>query len=138
MKNDRVVAIGIDKIFAVEDPGYKKISQIYKSNGIKCEFVPLDDEGISVNELEDREADIIHISPSHHYPTGKVMPISRRYEILGWASKSDSRYIIEDDYDCEFRLLGKPIPSMESIDVMEKVIYMNTFTKSLASTIRIS
>ena len=66
------------------------------------------------------------------------MPISRRYEILGWASKSDSRYIIEDDYDCEFRLLGKPIPSMESIDVMEKVIYMNTFTKSLASTIRIS
>ena len=129
---------GRDKIFAVEDPGYKKISQIYKSNGIKCEFVPLDDEGISVKELEDREADIIHISPSHHYPTGKVMPISRRYEILGWASKSDSRYIIEDDYDCEFRLLGKPIPSMESIDVMEKVIYMNTFTKSLASTIRIS
>lgn len=66
------------------------------------------------------------------------MPISRRYELLGWASKSPSRYIIEDDYDCEFRLLGKPIPALQSIDVMEKVIFINTFTKSLASTIRIS
>ena len=83
-------------------------------------------------------ADILHLSPSHHYPTGIVTPVSRRYELLGWASKEPSRYIIEDDYDSEFRLLGKPIPSLQSIDVMNKVIYMNTFTKSLAPTIRIS
>lgn len=66
------------------------------------------------------------------------MPISRRYELLGWASKGEGRYIIEDDYDSELRLGGKPIPTLQSIDISEKVIYMNTFTKTLASTVRIS
>lgn len=130
--------LGHDKTFAVEDPGYKKIAQIYSSNSVKCEFIPIDENGVSIIDLEESKSDIAHISPSHHYPTGIITPISRRYELLGWASKSDSRYIIEDDYDCEFRLLGKPIPALQSIDVLEKVIYMNTFTKSLASTIRIS
>lgn len=133
-----VQLFGHDKTFAVEDPGYKKIAQIYNSNQVKCEYIPLDGNGINMSFLEESNADIIHISPSHHFPTGVVTPISRRYELLGWASKSDSRFIIEDDYDCEFRHLGRPIPSLQSIDVMEKVIYMNTFTKSLASTIRIS
>ena len=82
--------------------------------------------------------DIVHISPSHHFPTGIVTPIGRRYGLLSWAAEKDGRYIIEDDYDCEFRFMGKPIPSLQSIDVMEKVIYMNTFTKTLTSTIRIS
>lgn len=130
--------LGYDKTYAVEDPGYKKIYKIYKSNGVECVSIPVEKQGINVSVLEASNADIVHISPSHHFPTGIITPISRRYELLGWSSKSDSRYIIEDDYDCEFRLMGKPIPSLQSIDVMEKVIYMNTFTKSLASTIRIS
>lgn len=130
--------LGRDKVFAVEDPGYSKIRQIYESNNVKCLCIPLDNDGILMHFLLKCNADILHLSPSHHYPTGIVTPISRRYEILGWASKSDSRYIIEDDYDSEFRLLGKPIPSLQSIDVSDKVIYMNTFTKSLAPTIRIS
>ncbi len=130
--------LGHDKIYAVEDPGYKKIYKIYKSNGVDCVYIPVEKQGIDVTVLEDSNADIVHISPSHHFPTGIITPISRRYELLGWAAKKDSRYIIEDDYDCEFRLMGKPIPSLQSIDAMEKVIYMNTFTKSLASTIRIS
>lgn len=130
--------LGRDKVFAVEDPGYSKIRQIYESNNVKCLCIPLDNDGILMHSLLKCNADILHLSPSHHYPTGIVTPISRRYEILGWASKSDSRYIIEDDYDSEFRLLGKPIPSLQSIDVSDKVIYMNTFTKSLAPTIRIS
>ena len=91
-----------------------------------------------VEQLEEKKVDIVHISPSHHYPTGIVMPISRRYELLGWASKGEGRYIIEDDYDSELRLGGKPIPTLQSIDISEKVIYMNTFTKTLASTVRIS
>ena len=66
------------------------------------------------------------------------MPVSRRYELLGWAAKSDHHYIIEDDYDSELRLGGKPFPTLQSIDVSDKVIYMNTFTKTLASTVRIS
>jgi GntR family transcriptional regulator/MocR family aminotransferase len=88
--------------------------------------------------LEKSGADVIHISPSHHFPTGLVTPVSRRYELLSWAARSDRHYIIEDEYDSEFRLQGRPIPTLESIDVLEKVIYINTFSKSLASTIRIS
>lgn len=130
--------LGRDKTFAVEDPGYEKIRKIYKSNNVKCVSIPIDEEGVNIDALKAGNADILHLSPSHHYPTGIVTPIGRRYEILGWALNCESRYIIEDDYDSEFRLLGKPIPSLESIDVSGKVIYMNTFTKTLSPTIRIS
>ena len=130
--------LGFDKHYAVEDPGYSKISQIYKSHCISCSFASIDACGVKISDLEEQNIDIVHISPSHHFPTGTIMPISRRYELLGWASKSDSRYIIEDDYDSEYRLNGQPIPPLQSIDVQEKVIYINTFTKTLASTIRIS
>lgn len=130
--------LGYDRIYGVEDPGYQKVAQIYKSNRVTCQYIPIDEQGITIEHLESNSIDIIHTSISHHFPTGIITPISRRYELLGWASKSDTRYIIEDDYDSEFRLMGKPIPSLQSIDVMEKVIYMNTFTKSLASTIRVS
>lgn len=130
--------LGKDCIFAVEDPGYRKTAQIYQSHQADCRFIPMDGQGADTVFLEQSGADIMHISPNHHFPTGIVTPVSRRYELLAWAAKKSTRYIIEDDYDCEFRLLGKPIPALQSIDVMEKVIYMNTFTKSLASTIRIS
>lgn len=133
-----IILLGRDKTFALEDPGYSKIRLIYESNNVRCQCIPMDDDGIHVKSLEMSGADIVHLSPSHHYPTGIVTTVSRRYELLGWAANQDSRYIIEDDYDCEFRLLGKPIPSLQSIDVSNKVIYMNTFTKSLAPTIRIS
>lgn len=130
--------LGRDKQFAVENPGYRKISLIYEKNGVTCSHIPMDRQGIRVNALNKSGADVIHISPSHHFPTGIITPINRRYELLSWAAEKDSRYIIEDDYDSEFRLSGKPIPSLQSIDAIEKVIYINTFTKSLASTIRIS
>ena len=130
--------LGHDKIYAVEDPGYSKIAKIYKANSAKCVHIPLDKDGISVDALNETQAEVLHISPSHHFPTGIVTPVSRRYELLSWASKSAYRYIIEDDYDSEFRFVGKPIPSLQSIDVLDKVIYINTFSKSLASTIRIS
>ena len=130
--------LGHDKIYAVENPGYRKVAQIFQSNRVPLKYVSLDGDGIKVSSLEDTRADIVHISPAHHYPTGIVTPIGRRYELLGWAAKADIRYIIEDDYDSEFRFTGKPVPMLQSIDVMEKVIYMNTFSKSLASTIRVS
>ena len=130
--------LGRKKTYAVEDPGYQKITKIYQSNEVDCIPIPLDKNGIDIQYLEQTTADVLHISPSHHFPTGIVTPISRRYELLSWASKTPNRYIIEDDYDSEFRLLGKPIPSLQSIDVLEKVIYMNTFSKTLTSTIRIS
>lgn len=130
--------LGTEKKYAVEDPGYHKIAKIYGSHRVLCEHIAMDDSGIRISDLESHEVDVVHLSPSHHFPTGIVMPISRRYELLGWAAKSDSRYIIEDDYDSEFRLTGRPIPTLQSIDIQEKVIYINTFTKTLASTVRIS
>lgn len=130
--------LGQDKIFAVENPGYSKIVRVYEAHNVECRTIGLDDSGIDIAALRESGADIVHISPSHHFPTGIVTPISRRYELLSWAAEKDSHYIIEDDYDSEFRLGGKPIPTLRSIDVTDKVIYMNTFTKSLASTIRIS
>jgi len=130
--------LGRDKIYAVEDPGYQKITRIYEANGVSCVHIPLDKNGVTVSSLIAADADILHISPSHHFPTGIVTPINRRYELLAWAGETGERYIIEDDYDSEFRLTGKPIPSLQSIDSAGKVIYMNTFSKSLSSTIRIS
>ncbi len=133
-----VQLLGFDKVYAIENPGYEKIAQIYESYQVRRRFIDMEDCGIRMDRLEESGADVVHISPSHHFPTGIITPVSRRYELLGWAAKSDSRYIIEDDYDSEFRLTGKPIPALQSIDLMEKVIYINTFSKSLTSTMRIS
>ena len=130
--------LGQDKKYALEDPGYVKMAKVYQSHLVSIAYIPMDEGGIQVDALRSSGADILHVSPSHHYPTGVTTPIGRRYELLGWANERDDRYIIEDDYDCEFRLAGRPIPSLQSIDRLDKVIYMNTFTKSLASTIRIS
>lgn len=130
--------LGRDKCYAVEDPGYQKIAQIYESNQVKCVHIELDNHGISIKDLTKSDSDILHLSPAHHFPTGTITSISRRHEILSWASQKSSRYIIEDEYDSEFRLTGMPIPPLASIDSMGKVIYMNTFSKSLSSTIRIS
>lgn len=129
---------GSNYIFAVEEPGYFRIADVYADHNIKCERIPVLADGIDMDCLRKLKADIIHISPSHHFPTGAVTSIGKRYLLLEWASHSPDRYIIEDDYDSEFRLSGKPIPSLYSIDVMDKVIYMNTFSKSLSSNIRIS
>ena len=130
--------LGYDKCYAVEDPGYQKISRIYQAQNVCCKFVAMDGNGINMEALEESGADVLHISQAHHFPTGLVTPVSRRYELLSWASRKDNRYIIEDEYDSEFRLVGKQVPTLESIDVGEKVIYINTFSKSLSSTIRIS
>lgn len=136
--NLMIQLLGRSWVYGVEDPGYKKLSEIYRQNAVQCVALPMDSNGIRVDALETSGADIIHLSPSHHFPTGIVTPVTRRYELLGWAAKAKSRYIIEDDYDCEFRLFGRPIQTLQGIDERESVIYMNTFTKSLAPSFRIS
>lgn len=130
--------LGNDKTYCIENPGYKKLKKIYESNGAKCLAVDMDKEGLSIEKLRAANGQIAHISPTHHFPTGICMPANRRYEMLAWANESENNYIIEDDYDSEFRLKGKPLPPLFSLDIFGKVIYMNTFSKSLASTIRIS
>lgn len=133
-----VQLLGRSNVYALENPGYPQLAAIYQANNVFCRYLPMDKQGICADVLENSGADILHISPSHQFPTGIVMPVSRRYELLRWAAKKSSRYIIEDDYDCEFRLYGRPIPTLQSIDTEEKVIYINTFSKTLAPTFRIS
>ena len=127
--------LGRDKIYAVEDPGYGKIRQIYAAGGVKCMGVALDEKGVRTECLG--AARVLHISPSHHFPTGRVTPVARRQELLRWAEERDG-YIIEDDYDSEFRFDAHPMPAMYSLDRSGRVIYMNTFSRTLAPSIRIS
>lgn len=122
---------------AVEDPGYPTLTRAYRSLGLDVRPVPIDENGIDVARIRKTRASVAHVMPSHHFPTGSVMSISRRYELLGWASESEERYIIEDDYDCEFRHSGHPIPALQGIDAGEKVIYLNTFARSLAPSLRL-
>lgn len=133
-----VQLLGNKRQYCVENPGYRKIVQVYRQYHISCKYADLDEKGMTFEGLCATGADIAHISPNHHFPTGITMPAGRRYEILAWANEREGRYIIEDDYDSEFRLNGKPIPTLFSMDACEKVIYMNTFSKSLTPTIRIS
>ena len=133
-----VQLLGRDKCYAVEEPGYGKIARIYESNGVSVRYIGLDEGGLSAEKLRQSDADVVHISPSHHYPTGIVMPISRRQELLHWAAEKEERYILEDEYDSEFRFTGRPIPTMYSVDENQRVIYLNTFSKTIAPSIRIS
>lgn len=127
------------KTIAVEDPGYKTVANIYKSSGAECRYIPTDNMGMRPDMLKSSDAEVVHLSPSHHFPTGAVMPINRRIQMLDWAYEKEGRYIIEDDYDSEFRFTGKPIPSLQSTDNLgRRVIYMNTFSKTISSSIRIS
>ena len=127
--------LGREKTYAVEDPGYGKIHKIYAAGGVRCISVPMDHEGVLPAALEN--AKVLHLSPAHHFPTGLVTSVPRRQELLEWAQRCDG-YIIEDDYDSEFRFDAHPKPTMQSLDRSGRVIYMNTFSKSLAPSIRIS
>ncbi len=130
--------LGRNATFAVENPCYGKITSVYRSEGIQVKHISLDKEGLSLEELEKSGADIVHVSPAHNFPTGIVMPITRRMELIEWAKAKEGRYIIEDDYDSEFRFASKPLPSLFSKDSYENTLYMNTFSKTLAPTLRIS
>ena len=129
-----VQLLGRENIFAVENPGYGKISSTYLLNGAKILPVSVKDTGICLDEVENSNATVVHISPSHQFPTGAVMPASARSRLINWA-RAENRYVIEDDYDSEFRLVGKPLQCAFSL-CPEKVIYINTFSKSLAPSMR--
>ena len=123
-----------NKIYAVEEPGYSKIRKIYESAGVRCVSAAMDKQGVIADALGD--ARVLHISPAHHFPTGIITPMGRRQELLRWAKEQDG-YIIEDDYDSEFRFHAHPLPSMYATDRDSRCIYMNTFSKSLAPSIRV-
>ncbi|MBR1854331.1 MAG: PLP-dependent aminotransferase family protein [Lachnospiraceae bacterium] len=123
---------------AMENPTYMRTYRIFQSFAYPVTIVPSDDNGIQVTQLERTEARVAYVMPSHQYPLGTVMPVGRRRELLKWADGENDRYVIEDDYDSEFRYRGKPIPSLQSIDEHDKVIYIGTFSKAIAPAIRVS
>ncbi len=129
---------GRKSVYAMENPGYRKPQQIYESHHICYRPIQMDEQGISMHMLSKSDANIVHISPAHHYPTGTVMSIARRQELLFWAAMQPNRYILEDEYDSEFRFSGKPIPPLFSLDTKDRVVYMNTFSKCISPSIRIS
>ena len=131
-----VQLLGRDKRYGVEDPGYGKIQKIYEAAGAACNLLSLDQEGVDPEDLADTQ--VLHISPSHHFPSGIVMSNNRRRQILAWAAEKEDRFIIEDDYDSEFRFNAHPMPALHTLDGSQKVIYLNTFSKTLAPSIRIS
>lgn len=130
--------IGTDKKIAFENPTYKQAYRLFANSGYDVTTVDMDKNGMCIDQLQDSGADMAYVMPSHQYPLGIVMPLKRRMELLRWASEKTGRYIIEDDYDSEFRYKGKPIPSLQGYDRQQKVIYIGTFSRAIAPAIRIS
>ena len=130
--------IGNGHKVALENPTYGQAYRLFERLSYKVCTVDMDQSGMRIDELEKSGADIAFVMPSHQYPTGLVTSIARRYALLSWAAERPGRYLIEDDFDCEFRLAGKPIPALASIDAAQSVIYTNTFSKSLSSALRLA
>ncbi|HKM00383.1 MAG TPA: PLP-dependent aminotransferase family protein [Mobilitalea sp.] len=127
-----------DCIYGIENPGYEKLNQLFTSNRAKFKAIDIDKDGMLPFAIEESNANILCITPAHQFPSGEIMPINRRIQLLNWASEAANRYLIEDDYDSEFKYSGKPIPALQGLDTSGKVIYMGSLSKSLAPTIRVS
>ena len=130
--------LGTSHRVAMESPTYLRAYRTFQNSGLPVEEVELDQSGMRIDLLQKTNASIAYVMPSHQFPLGIVMPMKRRLELLSWAVEEPERYIIEDDYDSEFRYKGKPIPALQGIDRFGKVIYLGTFSKSIAPSIRVS
>ena len=127
-----------DISIALENPVYRKAYKTFDHMGHEILAIPIDDKGIEIEPLKNLSNVAVYVTPSHQFPLGISMPIGRRVELLNFANQAEGRFIIEDDYDSEFRYIRKPLPSLQSIDQNGKVIYIGTFSTSIAPSIRIS
>lgn len=125
-------------VVGMENPGYKQAYTIFESVGYDVIPISVDEQGMQIEQLEMTDATLAYVTPSHHFPIGTVMSASRKQRLLAWANQGEQRYIIEDDYDSEFRYFGKPIPALQSQDPFGRVIYMGTLSKAIAPGIRLS
>ncbi len=129
---------GKDYIYGIENPGYEKLNQLFSGNQASFCAIPIDDYGMQPEYIQKSNVNILCITPAHQFPSGQIMPINRRIQLLNWANQASDRYLIEDDYDSEFKYSGKPIPALQGLDTNEKVIYMGSLSKSLSPTLRVS
>lgn len=130
--------LGTGHTVAMESPTYLRACQTFRNIGYDVRPVDMDRNGLRVDMLEKTFADIVYVMPSHQFPMGTVMAMKRRLELLQWAGQREERYIIEDDYDSEFRYRGKPIPALQGLDHSGKVLYLGTFSRSIAPSTRVS
>lgn len=130
--------LGEKKTVLMDDPTYLQAYCTFSNMGYLVKNIPAEQGSMPIEAVRRENADILYVMPSHQFPLGTVMPLKQRLELLKWASEKEGRYLIEDDHDSEYRYKGKPIPSLQSIDHEEKVIYLGTFSKSIAPSLRIS
>ncbi|UOY94406.1 PLP-dependent aminotransferase family protein [Ectobacillus sp. JY-23] len=123
--------------YAMEEPGFHRARAVLQNSRHPLTYVEIDEHGLSVQALRNTEATIVYITPSHQFPYGMIMPVHRRLELLDWAKETDG-YIIEDDYDGEFRYIGRPIPALQGLDASNRVIYLGTFSKAFLPAMRMS
>ena len=129
-----VQLLGRERPFALEDPCFEKIRRVYEANGARCLALPMGPEGIESAALAGCEAGVLHVTPYHSYPSGVTASPAKRHEYLAWAGERGS-VIVEDDYDAEFASATRRIQTIFSLDP-ERVIYLNTFSKLLAPSVR--
>src|SRR5690625_3909661 len=130
--------LGKDLIYGIEDPGYPLTHHIFTHNNRDIVPIPVDAEGMNVDLLQQSKAEVAYVTPSHQFPTGTVLSAARRTALLNWGATNEKHFIIEDDYDSEFRYTGRPIPSLQGMDQAGKVIYLSTFSKSLMPSLRMA
>lgn len=143
-----VQLLGRERTFATECPGYPLLGHIYGAQNVHCASIPLSAGGIDIAALRESGASVAHVMPAHQFPTGIVMSAACRRDLLNWSRTDEARafsaagprgrFIVEDDYDAEFRMSGRPIAPLSSVDVAGRVIYLNSFTKSLGAAFRIA
>ena len=125
------------KLVSLEEPGYLPVQSILRDAGLQVYHIPVKDDGIDISKLPTNIGSAVYVSPSNQFPTGAVMPVGRRYELLDWAVRNDS-FIIEDDYDSELRYFGKPVPALKSLDEKNRVVYLGSFSSTLFPAVKIS
>lgn len=130
--------LGKDCLYALPNPSTQRLLELYRNNDLHMQFIDADNDGLDMEQLCSFDCDVVHVSPAHQYPLGHAMLMQSRIELLKWVNERPGRYIIEDDYDSEYVIIGKPIPPLYSIDIRGKVIYMNTFSKSVGPAVRVS
>lgn len=122
----------------IENPGYARVRDMLIDKDINVVEIPLDNKGADIEAVKKENPTLQFLTPSHQFPTGIIMPISRRIDLLNWALEKDNRYIVEDDYDSEFKYGTDNIPSLHSLDKEEKVIYIGTFSKTMLPSFRMT
>ena len=124
-------------LVSTEDPGYLPVQNIFRDHGFSLTKIPVGEDGIDIGRLPTNLPSAVYVSPSNQFPTGSVMPVGRRYQLLRWAEANES-YILEDDYDSELRYFGKPVPALQGLDENSRVVYLGSFSSTLFPAIKIS